>query len=393
MVSEMKEENDEEENENLTKEEMVNANDGGVEISDLSLLEEFPLSEKDDVVQQLPSASSSDSGLSTSSSHYKEEDHPQFRSSQNTHVTEFSGSLRYAASGGSITSDDESEPQAKATTRKQPSGFVQILALLRKNLLTRYRTPTGTFFELFSPLLMLLVLASAYTLSEITNKDAKMYSSITLDIPGPWLDLVRSSSSILSNRERRDIRSRQLRRQEEQYSTEEWDGETDWNDIFTGLQDKVHRQLLDNMVEVPGEEQHRRKLQFTDDDNLDDSAEEDDSDIGDVFDLLDEARRQVRHGVDHLHYLLDWKDTSNTFALIPHCRRIRLRRSCRARFRSHHFLNTSGHPQPSPVLLEWTISLASFQIPPSDVNGGTSLPWEQFICLQTTPPRSPLWIT
>jgi hypothetical protein len=306
MVSEMNEENDptfdkpENENpksepENLPKEELGNANGGDLEISDPSSFEDSPLSEKDGVVQQLPSASSSDEGLSTSS--HKEKGHP---SSQITHATALSG-ISGHGSGGSITSDDDSEPQ---TSRKLPSGFVQILALLRKNLLTRYRTPTGTFFELFSPLMMMLILAAAYTLSEITYKDAKMYSSITLDIPGPWLDLVQSTSSILFNEERRDIRSRQLRRQQEQSSTEEWDGETDWNDIFTGLQEKIHHKLIDNLVQGSGEEQQRRKLQFSDDDKVDDNDEEDGSSSRDVYDLLDEARRQVRHRVDFFIILL-----------------------------------------------------------------------------------------
>jgi hypothetical protein len=276
-LDEPENENPESEPENLAKEESGNANGGELEISNLSSFE---------YVQQLLAASSSDEGSSTSS--HKEQRHPPFRSSQMTHSTEFSGSDGHG-SGGSISSD-ESEPHV---TPKQVSGFVQTLALLRKNLLTRYRTPTGTFFELFSPLMMLLILASAYTLSEITYKDAKMYSSITFDIPGPWLDLVQSSSSLLSNEERRDIRSRQLLRQEEQSSTEEWDGETDWNDVFTGLQDKVHRKLLDNLVEDP----QRRKLQSNDDDNVDDNAEESGSGFGDVYDLLDEARRQVRHRV------------------------------------------------------------------------------------------------
>jgi hypothetical protein len=152
--------------------------------------------------------------------------------------------------------------------------------------------------------MMMLILAAAYTLSEITYKDAKMYSSITLDIPGPWLDLVQSTSSILFNEERRDIRSRQLRRQQEQSSTEEWDGETDWNDIFTGLQDKIHHKLIDNLVQGSGEEQQRRKLQFSDDDKVDDNDEEDGSSSRDVYDLLDEARRQVRHRVDFFIILL-----------------------------------------------------------------------------------------
>jgi hypothetical protein len=287
-------ENPESEPENLPKAELGNANSGGVlGRSDLSSCEDAPPTEKDDVDQQLPPASSSDVGLSN-----KEEGQRYICTSQFLQATKFSGSVGHG-SGGSLTSDDNSEPQA---TRKQPSGFVQVLALLRKNLLTRYRTPTGTFFELFSPLLMLLILASAYTLSEVTYKDAKIYSSITLDIPGPWLDLVQSSSSILSNEERRNIRSRQLRRQVEQSSTEEWDGETDWNDIFSGLQDNVHRKLLDNLEPGPGEEPHPRKLQFSDDDNVDDNAEEDVSGFEDVFDLLDEARRQVRHRVDYLYY-------------------------------------------------------------------------------------------
>ena len=37
---------------------------------------------------------------------------------------------------------------------------------------------------------MMLILAAAYTLSEIVYRDARTYTSISLDIPGPWLDII-----------------------------------------------------------------------------------------------------------------------------------------------------------------------------------------------------------
>ena len=77
-------------------------------------------------------------------------------------------------------------------------GCMQVMALLRKNLLTKYRTPSATVFELFSPLMMMLILAAAYTLSEITYEDARQYTDIQINVPGPWTDLLRTSLGLLS---------------------------------------------------------------------------------------------------------------------------------------------------------------------------------------------------
>lgn len=75
-------------------------------------------------------------------------------------------------------------------TSTQASGLVQILSLLWKNFLTKMRTPLATFFEFLSPLLMMLILAAAYQLSEIEYRDAATYASLSFDLPGPWWDIL-----------------------------------------------------------------------------------------------------------------------------------------------------------------------------------------------------------
>jgi ABC-type multidrug transport system fused ATPase/permease subunit len=77
-------------------------------------------------------------------------------------------------------------------------GLIQVRALVGKNLLSKWRTPLGTFFEVFSPVLMMLVLVAAYQLSEITTEEAQQYSSLSLAIPGPFLDLASQAVSVLS---------------------------------------------------------------------------------------------------------------------------------------------------------------------------------------------------
>ena len=94
--------------------------------------------------------------------------------------------------------DDDQSPPLVAQQSTQAPGMVQVSALLRKNFLTKLRTPVATFFELFSPLLMMLILSAAYTLSEVQYRDAATYYSLTVDIPGPWLDLAAPALELLT---------------------------------------------------------------------------------------------------------------------------------------------------------------------------------------------------
>lgn len=68
-------------------------------------------------------------------------------------------------------------------------GWIQVRAMLAKNFLAKRRTPMGTFFEIFSPVLIMLVLVSAYTLSEVVREEATQYDTLNVSIPGPWIDL------------------------------------------------------------------------------------------------------------------------------------------------------------------------------------------------------------
>ena len=76
-------------------------------------------------------------------------------------------------------------------------GWWQLLALLQKNLLLKYRTPWATLMELLSPALVMLIVVGAYQLSEITYKDAELYSQLDVQIPGPWLKLAESAADFI----------------------------------------------------------------------------------------------------------------------------------------------------------------------------------------------------
>lgn len=101
-----------------------------------------------------------------------------------------------AALGASATPSTASTAVPPAPQRRF-LGWIQVGALVRKNLLSKWRTPLGTFFEIFSPVLMMLVLVAAYQLSEVTTKSAEQYNQIAVSLPGPYIELVSQAVSFL----------------------------------------------------------------------------------------------------------------------------------------------------------------------------------------------------
>ena len=209
-------------------------------------------------------------------------------------------------------------------------GCMQIMALVRKNLLIKYRTPTATLFELFSPLLMMLILAAAFTLSEITYKTAKEYTTTTFDLPGPWFDILQNSASmfILQNNNNGSVRDvnlgknvtgdrqrRLLKHREESFRVNDVnhtddDIMVDWNDILTGVQERINRILIDGATENRMTMDHQaRRLQFDDDDDTVESDQERASDYDggsdDIYDFLDDARNQVSVTPGHVPFSLN----------------------------------------------------------------------------------------
>lgn len=83
--------------------------------------------------------------------------------------------------------------------REAAGCLMQTRALIMKNLLGKIRTPMPTFVELFSPVLMMLVLVAAYSLSSVIHKDARIYSDWTLDIPGGWGYIATSVFTLLQS--------------------------------------------------------------------------------------------------------------------------------------------------------------------------------------------------
>ena len=199
--------------------------------------------------------------------------------------------------------DEEKENKSTGSPQQPPPeqlrflGWRQVGALVSKNFLTKLRTPIPTFFELFSPALMMLVLVAAYSLSEITEKDAKQYTTIEVDIPGPWLDLVQEAARILDigdifnnstnnngtsgaltglidAAEKRTMKDVLARTKRQAWNFIEDLGFDDDDEIATPLQ--------------------RRRLQFGEsDDDIDDNATIPDEE--NAFGLLNDAQRQVNN--------------------------------------------------------------------------------------------------
>jgi hypothetical protein len=208
---------------------------------------------------------------------------------------------------GDSQTEGSLESELSNHQRMQASGISQIVALLRKNILTKLRTPGATFFELFSPVLMMLVLSAAYTLTDIVDRDARIYASIDLSVPGPWIDIVQRSTDLFNNMDETTMgrRRRKLQKRSDEEPNllvqmtsviddeEENDDETKtWDGIFDSLQQKLEKVVLGHTHEIVSDamdQNDRRRLQqFRN--RVDTSADAQ----AESYELLDVARDELR---------------------------------------------------------------------------------------------------
>lgn len=150
-------------------------------------------------------------------------------------------------------------------------GWIQVRTLIGKNFLNKLRTPIGTFFEVFSPFLVMLILVAAFTLSEITTEEAMQYVTQNVSLPGSLIDLasqaVNASSDGLFSR-------RALRTSTISASPA----------ATFASQGSILLQELGLLHHNSG-----RRLQTFRDDNTDDTTDEDS-----IFDVLDGASNQLQ---------------------------------------------------------------------------------------------------
>lgn len=99
------------------------------------------------------------------------------------------------------TPEELNSLEIRASRQRFCLGWMQLSGLLRKHACHKYRTPVSTLMELLSPVLMMLVLVLAYSLSEVTYKPEQNYSSIVVNVT-PWIDILREpvSSNLTGNR-------------------------------------------------------------------------------------------------------------------------------------------------------------------------------------------------
>jgi hypothetical protein len=191
----------------------------------------------------------------------------------------------------SNSSNLHDEPLSKQKVRA--SGFAQVLALLRKNFLTKLRTPVATFFELGSPVMMMLILAAAYTLSDVVKRNEKMYASISLDFPGPWIGLVERSAEMFAIGETRLNFERKLDTLEVNdnlFQESANDHQESWEGVFDGLQDKVENAMFNHAKDLAADQldDAERKLQ-----QIRNRVDTSDDEMATSYKLLDDAQREV----------------------------------------------------------------------------------------------------
>jgi hypothetical protein len=189
---------------------------------------------------------------------------------------------------------ERNESSSAVTSSTQASGLVQVGALLWKNSLTKLRTPVSTFFEFCSPLLMMLVLAAAYTLSEIVYRDAKTYTSISLDIPGPWLDIINPALDLFVDNQQQTQRNlfqfdeEYIDRHAFRHRTEGYDasfGESMSHKLIDRIKDISNSHRMLQTGDSGGNTTNNDPDQTNNDDNMEDFTQN--------YELLDNARQQV----------------------------------------------------------------------------------------------------
>jgi hypothetical protein len=202
----------------------------------------------------------------------------------------------------SADSDPTADHSSIEMVRIRASGVVQILALMRKNVLTKFRSPAATFFELFSPVMMMLILAAASTLSEVAEFDADIYVNPVLSVPGPWLGLFLRSADLFGgdfNLNNPLGRRRKLAEENSLQTSSYKKMPSSWEGIFEGLQDKLEIAMkghAKNLAADELDEGYSRRLQ-----QVRNRVETSDDEQAASYKLLDEADDEV---CDHLKWLL-----------------------------------------------------------------------------------------
>ena len=204
--------------------------------------------------------------------------------------------------------DDEQTPSLSGLRL----GWCQIRAMLYKNALTKLRTPASTFLEIFTPCLMMLILVAAFSLSEVTYRQARSYATVRLDVPGPWMDLAVQAWELKSETTPNDAVRRNLV-EERRFRTEAihdhpnakqilWD---EWYAEFDELPKEIKGfgawQLPLNLEEstlFPSKSNRRnRRMQVEDEDELDDDGfvnGKEGEQNNNVYRLLADARREIK---------------------------------------------------------------------------------------------------
>ena len=222
-------------------------------------------------------------------------------------------------------------------SRGFPFLLMQIRAVVTKIMLSKFRTPFSTCMEIFTPVLMMLILVSAYTLSDVLYKEAETYDTISIDIPGPWVDLAgelirlrndQLNSSLFTDRRLSDemltsskgheflrgtpsasavleppvkseylhnVLTRDLHWMEDTSSAQGW---SLWSLPLKHIRSRHKSQLRPKKGPVGPRHEKGRRRQLQDFDTQDDDSAESDNfeglSGGDLYDLVDRAYSQIR---------------------------------------------------------------------------------------------------
>ena len=221
-------------------------------------------------------------------------------------------------------SDDQQEKSQESPSYQEPidqdsnvveeyepaSCMQQTIALVRKNVLNKMRTPVGTVLELVSPALFILILVLGYSLSEEEFVEVGKYDEWEFDLPNQILtgallgvlsEGIGDSTDLPGNL---TINSFAGRRNllEEKVSQFDFLFDYDSVDEEDALEDKRVDNSMNHLFQWKNVHQLSRMLQSGNETEEEASNDDDVSGFQEVGDSLNGLRREVCNLFDQLSY-------------------------------------------------------------------------------------------
>jgi hypothetical protein len=193
-----------------------------------------------------------------------------------------------AVAAAPVRQDEENDEAPRLSSWRL--GLIQIGAMVAKNLRTKWRTPFSTLLEIMSPVGMMIILAAASSLSDITFREAQTYHTVQVNV-NPWVDLV---TQVVAQQVTVSPLPETRRRLERWIDLpEEEDPVVPYGRVkgVSALQFPLWSSMTTPWDEPSA--RGRRQLQLSGGADDDDAQDDEEDEEKDVFDFLNDLRREL----------------------------------------------------------------------------------------------------